>query len=83
MKLTDQQTARLRKTADDVERELAEEIAKLRAKAKARLYAELDKEQQKKLSELLGDNFDGHSVGLNPKRDGTEQPTKNSAKAGK
>jgi hypothetical protein len=83
LKLTDEQKARLRETADEVEKELAEEIAKLRAKAKVRLYAELNKEQQNRLSQLLGDDFDGTAVGVNPKRDGTEQRKKSSDKEGK
>jgi hypothetical protein len=66
LKLTDEQKEKLRETAEEVEKELAEEIAKLRAKAKEKLFAELNEDQQKKLSEILGDHFDGQTVGLKP-----------------
>lgn len=60
--LSDEQRASLRETAEEVEEELAKEIAKLRAKAKAKLFAKLDKRQQDKLSEILGEEFNGEAV---------------------
>jgi hypothetical protein len=81
LQLTNEQKVKLRETAEAVEKELAEEITKLRAKAKTKLFAELNMDQQKRLSEILGDDFDGSSISVktinkdigkakpNPKRD--------------
>ena len=56
--ITAEQRARLRRVLFRSEKETAAEIARLKEKAKAELFAELTPEQQKKLKDLLGDDFD-------------------------
>jgi hypothetical protein len=60
--LTDDQKEGLRVASREIEEELAREIAKLRAKAKERLISELRADQQQKLKQIVGEDFDVGSL---------------------
>ncbi|MDP7204914.1 MAG: sulfatase-like hydrolase/transferase [Pirellulaceae bacterium] len=57
LELTEAQKKALRTSAREIEEEFAEEVARLREQAKEKLFSNLSKAQQKKLSELLGEEF--------------------------
>ena len=57
LELTEAQKKALRKSAREIEEEFALEVAKLREQAKEKLFSNLNKAQQRKLSEILGEEF--------------------------
>ena len=61
LNLSDKQKADLRKAAHEIEQEFAREVAKLRTKAKQKLFSRLKSDQQRKLSKIVGDEFDYQS----------------------
>ena len=61
LNLTDDQKEELKSAGEEIEAEFAREVAKLRAQAKQKLYSKLSKNQQRKLTQLLGPNFDYHA----------------------
>jgi hypothetical protein len=60
--LTDQQKGELREKAREINDELAREIAKLRSKAKQKLFSHLRQDQQRKLSAIVGAEFDYQEI---------------------
>lgn len=69
--LTDEQQESLREEARKIEEELAREIAELRSKARDKLFARLDQTQQKKLSQIVGNDFEYRTA--DPRQQKTEQ----------
>ena len=57
LELTEAQKKALRKSAREIEEEFAVELAKLREQAKQKLFSNLSRAQQRKLSEILGEEF--------------------------
>jgi hypothetical protein len=57
LELTETQKKALRKSAREIEEEFAVELAKLREQAKQKLFSNLSRAQQRKLSEILGEEF--------------------------
>lgn len=57
LSLTDEQREKLQQRAEEVQKELQEEIAKLRADARMKMLDVLTPEQQAKLKTMMGDQF--------------------------
>ncbi len=62
LRLTDRQRESLKKAAEEIEEELARDIAALRAKAREKLIGRLSPTQQKKLSGIVGSDFDYQEI---------------------
>jgi len=55
--ISDEQKKELREFANEIGEELAREIARLHAQAMRKLFSRLEKDQQVKLSKIMGDEF--------------------------
>jgi Spy/CpxP family protein refolding chaperone len=66
--ISDSQKERIRERAAKVQKELEEKIAKLREEAREEILDELSPEQQRKLKDLLGKDFDDSPQIVHPPR---------------
>lgn len=70
LEIDDEQTQQLKKEEKKIEQELQKEIERLRKEAREKLISRLKPEQEKKLKELVGEEFDfpGGEPGKNPRK---------------
>ncbi len=66
--ITDGQKERIRRRAAEVQKELEEKIARLREEAREEILDELSPDQQRKLKDLLGEEFDDSPQAAHPPR---------------
>jgi len=74
--LTEEQIESLKEASKEIDEELAREIAKLRSRAKEKLFAHLNKDQQKKLSTIIGEEFTYEAVERRKQRADGARPAK-------
>ena len=60
--ITDEQKEKLKETAQQIDEERARDIEELRTRARQKLFAELRSDQKRKLSEILGEDFDYQTI---------------------
>ena len=75
-RITDAQKEGLRKAAGETEEELARDVAELQAKARKKLISRLNRDQRKRLTGIVGGDFDYREIDRRGKSREGAGPTK-------